>query len=185
MITHIFLDVDGVLNAVRSGTPSQKNSGWKTWTRTMVMGYPIWHSDEMVEALNQLAARDDVQFHWLTTWMDDAKTHLIPELGLNGEDWPILYSKPYGSYWWKLESLNHYMLIYPDIERFVWIDDDHPHYAGAEVSMNDAGHDWLMIAPKTEVGLTRDQFDRIVAFVDRGVEGVLESSHEQEAGQPS
>lgn len=165
--THIFLDVDGVLNAVRSGTPSQKDSGWATWQLDRVMGYPIWHSSDMVAALNELAAREDVEFHWLTTWENHAVTELSPVIGINGTEWSVLKRGPsYGS-WWKFHTLDEYLEA-EKITRFAWVDDDHLYWSSASNGMDMRRHEWLRICPTTSIGLTRDHVAEITAFADGG-----------------
>lgn len=173
MTTHIFLDVDGVLNAVPTSPDRQASSGWGKWHTDWIMGYPITWSEDMVAALNELAARDDVVFHWLTTWEEHAVTDLIPVLGLKGEEWPVLY-RSFGHIggWWKTRALGLY-LEDRDVERIVWVDDDHAVFSDHGDILRERGLDVLVVAPVTDTGLTREQYEQIVAFVDKGAEGVV------------
>jgi len=87
MKTTIYLDVDGVLNAVSKKSPTLTATGWGEWKTAPVNGWPILWAPELITALNELAAREDVTFKWLTTWTDDAAKVLSPAIGIEGQEW--------------------------------------------------------------------------------------------------
>jgi len=170
MSTTIYLDVDGVLNAVSKRRPSFKVTGWGLWGTKQVNGWPIQYSPDMLDHLNELADRDDVTFKWLTTWTNDAAKILSPAIGIHGEDWDVLDGDQHAwggaRGWWKLEAIR------ADVEaakpeRFIWIDDD--------LSMESRALEWLAtrdeglgVSPFCSEGLRREDLDAIRAFV--GVE---------------
>lgn len=164
----IYLDVDGVINACnRSGLPEW---GWKSGEKVRVNGYGITYSPDFVSLLNRVAARRGVGVYWLTTWCYDAASKLAPALGINGTEWPVVghhhWSRSVGLPWWK------HLAIVEHTEGFdgpvLWIDDDH--------GVDPAAVAWLRgqpqvqtIAPKTLIGVTRDQGQAIERFVDEAL----------------
>jgi hypothetical protein len=172
MKTTIYLDVDGVLNAVSKRTPSLKISGWDNWKTKPVNGWPILFSPDMVAALNELAEREDVTFKWLTTWTDDAAKVLSPAIGINGQEWEVLQGDQHAwggkRGWWKLDAIRDASAP-TDGHRYVWIDDD----ISAEVeaiSWVQSRDDILAISPSTMQGLTRDDIDQVNDFITSGTE---------------
>lgn len=176
---HVLLDVDGVLNAVRFGRPPQ--DGWPRHAKYKhIFGryegapmtgeahgaFPIRYSPDLVEALNELAARPEVAMHWLTTWLDEARFGLAPRIGLNGVDWPVLGKdeRRLGSPgWWKLAAARAHASEHPGV-RIVWIDDD----------LDDAeAQEWVglmssrvfAVRPESDVGLTPGHLVAINAWV--------------------
>jgi hypothetical protein len=171
MKTTIYLDVDGVLNAVSKRTPSLKISGWDNWETKPVNGWPILFSPDMIAALNDLAQHPDVTFKWLTTWEDDAAKVLSPAIGINGQDWEVLHGDQHGwrgRDWWKLHAIRDDAAT-SEGQRFVWIDDDISAEWGAIDWIKSRG-DVLAISPSAAQGLTRDDLDQIRAFTVKGSE---------------
>jgi hypothetical protein len=171
MKTTIYLDVDGVLNAVSKRTPSLKISGWDNWESKPVNGWPILFSPDMVAALNELAEDPDVTFKWLTTWEDDAAKVMSPAIGINGQDWEVLHGDQHAwggkRGWWKLEAIRDDALV--DGGRFVWIDDDISAEREA-IAWVQGRDDVLAISPSTMQGLTRDDLASIKSFAGVGAE---------------
>lgn len=124
MTTTIYLDVDGVLNAVNKRIPTM--TGWGEYTRRKVNSFQVLFAPALIEVLNELASREGVTFKWLTTWERDAAEDLSPAIGLNGQEWQVLGGDQHswhGRDWWKLQAIR------ADVEatspsRFFWIDDD-------------------------------------------------------------
>lgn len=87
MSTTIYLDVDGVINAIGRTHPEPKHTGFPEYKSIMANGYQIAYAPELIAMLNALAARDDVTIKWLTTWEHDAAKVLSPLIGLDGMDW--------------------------------------------------------------------------------------------------
>ena len=173
MTTTIYLDVDGVLNAVTKDIPRvAKATGWDEWKGERINGYPILWATELIAALNDLAARGDVIFKWLTTWRADAAKILSPAIGITGQDWAVLDGDQHawgGSRgWWKLEAIRADVEA-SNPEKFIWIDDD--------LSMESAALEWihgrdngLPVSPFMREGLTRDHLALITHFIDAELE---------------
>ena len=167
MKTTIYLDVDGVLNAVSKKSPSLAATGWDTWETAPVNGWPILWSPKLISELNDLAARDDVTFKWLTTWTDDAAKILSPAIGINGQEWDVLHGDQHawgGKGWWKLIAIQN-DIESTDPDQFIWIDDD--------ISAEREAIDWVAekdngyaISPFTRWGLTREHLTEMQALID-------------------
>lgn len=165
MTTTVYLDVDGVLNAVNKRTPSMKITGWDNWETKPVNGWPILFSPDMVAALNELADQPDVTFKWLTTWEEEAAKVLSPAIGINGQDWEVLHGDQHawhGRDWWKLQAIR------ADVEsgagNFVWIDDDisaEPH----AIDWAQSREDGLILSPSSTQGLTREDLNFAKSFI--------------------
>lgn len=166
MTTDIYLDVDGVLNAVTLNPPT--DAGWDEWQYAVVNGFGITYAPELIARMNALAERDDVTMHWLTTWEHDASNILASAIGLNGERWTVLgtekhYSKELAGGWWKHHALVDY---FPGREcRAVWIDDDISFDRAAQEWANQYADRLLLVSPSTYRGITRELMDGIDAFV--------------------
>lgn len=122
----IYLDVDGVINAIRNGTPSQKRTGFKDFRREVVRGFQIQYAQEIIDQLNKLAERDDLEIKWLTTWEEHAANDLSPAIGINGQHWEVLTGDMHswsGRDWWKLRAIrDDHAKHQPELA--IWIDDD-------------------------------------------------------------
>lgn len=167
MKTTIYLDVDGVLNAVQKRDPSTKATGWEAFESKPVNGWPILFAPELIDELNALAAHPDMTFKWLTTWEDDAAKVLSPAIGINGQDWEVLHGEQHawrGRDWWKLQAIQvDVHSTQPD--QFIWIDDD--------ISAERSAIEWIaeqdngyVISPYTVEALTRSHVDEIKALVN-------------------
>lgn len=122
---HLYLDIDGVLNAWERDPRSR--SLWKGGYKKHNLFYGERVAPAMVARLNGLIADHGIVGHWLTTWMDAAPA-FGSAIGLAGsEDWPILDAvEGDGSVWPKWSSIRaHVGLTRPDLA--VWIDDDLAH----------------------------------------------------------
>lgn len=125
MTTNIYLDVDGVINALGSGELLEMQTGFKGFNLLTVNGFPIKYAPELVHMLNELADCIDVVFKWVTTWERNAASMLCPAIGLNGQRWAVLVgdeSSWGGPDWWKLDVVRRDIEIEtPDFA--IWIDD--------------------------------------------------------------
>jgi hypothetical protein len=165
MSTTIYLDVDGVLNAVSKRTPAATASGWDEWKTKNVNGFQIQFSHDMVSAINELASNPDVTFKWLTTWEEDAANVLSPAIGINGQEWEVLSGDQHawhGRDWWKLQAIqNDVLSTTPD--RFVWIDDDISAEREA-INWSEGRDNGLWISPDARLGLTSAALAKVVSF---------------------
>lgn len=162
MTTTIYLDVDGVLNAISGRTPAKRYVGWEEYREVHVKGFRIHYAPALIAALNELAAREDVTFKWLTTWKHDAAQRLSDAIGLNGQDWEVLDGDLHawgGDTWWKLTAIRN-----DHDGRAIWIDDD----ISAELPAMEwaANHDLLLISPSMYEGLTKRDMEAITAHLD-------------------
>jgi hypothetical protein len=174
MTTQILFDVDGVFNAFgRTLSRSVESTGWADWETTYVEGYKIIYAPELIERVNALAAREDVQAQWLTTWCDLAPKSLAPALGIDGADWPVIgkaedAASTVINEWWKLTKVREVFTITAD--PIIWIDDDH----GWNSTIVDAwmwarvqrtGGDVYKLSPNPNFGITRNQMEYIESLV--------------------
>lgn len=184
-ITHVLLDVDGVLNALTyEGAP---DPGWECPWKGFVhrfgyyegapageaspLGYPIHYKPDLIAALNRLAARPSVKFFWLTTWLDEAPYGLAPRLGLHGRAWPVLGKtewKNEGSThgWWKLRAARAHAAAHSHA-RIIWCDDDLRLNSAATTWLAEFGADGLPIIPRYDTGLTPEHIAQMQTFVEK------------------
>lgn len=167
MNTTIYLDVDGVLNAVGINAPT--TTGWPGYVAKRVNGHKITYAPDLVGRINALAARDDVTIKWLTTWEHDAPRDLAPAIGLYGRDWEVLtgFQDAWrGKNWWKLVAIDADVKANPG-NRWVWLDDD---IAGEPDAIEWArrNHNGIWISPQFRQGLTVAQLTSVDQFLDAG-----------------
>jgi len=166
--TIVYIDVDGVINSFQQS----RKTGWDgEWKLDIINGYHIhWYTD-LVESLNKLSKQENVEFKWLTTWQEDAVTKLSEPLGIEGLEWEVLYV-PEGEElfdrrsWWKLHALKADVIKHrPD--KVVWIDDD---FKYANDALNWAEDQTitniLPISPFTDWGMTKEDFNDIIEFIN-------------------
>lgn len=118
-LLHVYLDVDGVLNAMAHRTPA----GYRT---ARAGHHNLAWNPAIITALTALTSRGDVQGVWLTDWEDDT-ADLCHLTGLDALDWPVLTGDHHfntGSDWWKLTALQAHQQAHPT--RFAWVDNDLP-----------------------------------------------------------
>lgn len=170
----IYIDVDGVINAFSNAQPWGKVKP----SKTVAYGYRITYHQGLIDALKDIDnSNDHVEFVWLTTWQNLARTDLAPAVGLGG-NWRAIQSEKcrptgYGGYvpqeyWWKLESIIEDLNENP-VDRFVWIDD--------ELQMRQGALDWfdlhhaekatgLLVSPFDRTGLTPDDVCGIIDYIN-------------------
>lgn len=181
---HVLLDVDGVINSVRFGKPPR--DGWErhkkykhifsdAYEGSNLAGqshgaFTIKYSPDLIDALNALAARANVSFHWLTTWLSEARYGLGPRVGLEGSNrWPVLGVAEQtiwqGRGWWKFKAAQAHAEANPDA-RIIWIDDDLVHATEAIEWFEAIWPRMLLVMPESEVGLTPEHIAEIEAFIE-------------------
>jgi hypothetical protein len=167
--TIIYIDVDGVINSFRK---SFQGTGWSgQWKLETINGYKIHWYPELVDALNELAQREDVQVKWLTTWQDKAATDLSPVLGIEGQYWDVLYAEDQedlfdlSNGWWKLHAIiKDYVYHKPD--KVVWIDDDFKYEPNARDWVENMDGVVHVVSPFTDWGMTKEDFSGIIEFIN-------------------
>lgn len=163
---NIYLDVDGVLNALSSGAPRNNTHWFGDWGSKRIEGFPILWSKELIEEINTLTERDDITVKWLTTWGDLAALSLSPKIGLKGENWEFLVSEdmldPYR--WWKLFKIQE-DIEKTNPEKVIWIDDDIPFERNAKEWVTTLATPIHAVHPRSEHGLSRYQWNGIIDFI--------------------
>lgn len=174
----LFLDVDGVLNAVpaRRGLPRRFASLYERVEAVAFAGqtFPVHYRPTVVEELNRIVAEGLVAPVWLTSWGWHAAAHLAPAIGLRGDNWPVL-EIPIGAgvtpegparhpvrgrVWWKTEAV---LDRTGDGRPFLWLDDDlHRDVKVAVRKLRPQPS--LMLTPFEAVGLTGEHMVAIEAF---------------------
>lgn len=186
----IYLDVDGVLNAVPPAKDIVARSQWPNFESVKVNGYTITYAPELLRKLENLAGlwayeEDDdemvqcVEIVWLTTWRELAVSALAPGIGFDATHWRVVSdgNGAHGyqrlgfsdySYWWKVDALASDLIANP-VDYVVWLDDDQISYRPSVTSLirKFADTQFLPIAPATEIGLTVDHIDLVSEFIYR------------------
>lgn len=161
-VARIYLDVDGVINAVTSEVPDW---GWDAYRSERINGYPITWSPDLIDVLNDVATTPGVGVYWLTTWCHDAPEKLAWAIGLHGERWPVVgyehWRRATGLPWWK------HLAIVEHLDGFhgpvLWVDDDHG-ADGACIAWLAGQPQILAMAPNPMVGITRHEAQIIRRF---------------------
>lgn len=169
MNTTIYLDVDGVLNAIGPFRKREDATGWNEWRTVKVNGWQIQYAPELIGNLNRIAGLPAVTIKWLTTWEHDAASDLSPAIGLNGQEWPVLESGKADKWsrrdWWKLNAIRDDITA-TNPDRFIWIDDD--------LSLEGEALAWvdsfepgrvLAISPFQSRGITQEEISLIEAHI--------------------
>lgn len=165
----IYLDVDGVLNALDPFRLSDHTPGAETWPDftehdvSLNEGgglrsvFRLYLSKQMAAALWDVA---DGAIIWHTTWNQGppfSNKKISPLL-----DWPTLEYLPYSSDrygdWWKWVELQQTELP----KKWVWIDDDLAFENRAQEWATEQGGLW--IAPDSRVGITPAHIERIADY---------------------
>lgn len=172
---YVFLDMDGVINAISKKPPVQ-NTGWAgEWKTEKVEGWDILWSTELIDHLNFLNTLEDVQIVVLSTWRTKAVEHLFPAFGLEAkEDWVVLdpdgVSHGYAggwrfnTQWWKLTEVQNFVDDHHG-DRFIWLDDD-INLSAAALDYVENHSEILAIAPQSAHGLTSGHVKAIMDFIN-------------------
>ncbi len=172
---HLFLDVDGVLNAFELDL-SAEGDGFDDFASHEVEfefedGHPrtfvVCLSSTMGARLARLAA----DIRWATTWEHRADSAIAPLCGLP-RGLPVLTPRDEDEEWdldWKFLEVRR--SVERDPRPFVWIDDDIDYFRDGRLT----AREWaasislpnLLIAPDAESGLLPQQLDAVEKFVRR------------------
>lgn len=177
----VYSDIDGVYNAfitvMEPQVPQPELTGWRgSWKNGQVHTrffesppeewgeyFPLCWSEELIESVNNLASRGDIEFVWATTWRRLAPLHFAPTSGLKGEHWRVL-DAPWEriektDHWWKLELVKADYEANP-VDKFVWIDDqlaEHPEAVAWAESLPGG----KVVIPTAHTALTRAEWRSI------------------------
>lgn len=152
-----FLDVDGVVNALRPRTgllSTKASTAGRVW--------PIHWSAEVVRVINTCHATGLAEVRWLTTWEQDAHLSLAPAVGLNAF---VAYDIPtetgrHG--WWKADVVAE--VIAAEDRPFVWTDDDLAVENVANV-VDRLGVNHFLVPTEPQLGLTSADLRGVVDFL--------------------
>lgn len=153
MSNHLFLDIDGVLNAVGAlSHVSESKRPWQDYSLVPNERYSETYSPEMIGHLNEVIERWNVSVTWLTTWEKEAPA-FGQKIGLAGsENWSWLSTRDWPETWGKHASIrNQIKKGRKRRDRIIWIDDDLHTEPDAQLWAADAGV--LAIAPYVHHGI--------------------------------
>ena len=170
---HLFLDVDGVLNAFELGLGSEVDRFDDFDVHEVEFEFEVGHPRTFVVCLSPAMgarfARLAVDIQWVTTWEHRADSAIAPLCGLPS-GLPVLTARDDAESWdldWKFLEVRRE--VERDLRPFVWIDDDIDFLRDEAVSPRE----WadgisvpsLLIAPDTRTGLLPRQLDAVDEFV--------------------
>lgn len=166
MTVNVYLDVDGIINAVNIQTPPW---GWHDSATTTADGSRILYSPSLITELNRLSCLPGIRFHWVTTWDERAGTHLAPAIGLDADHWETVGTRHHYDTaltgWWKLPAIiEHVDATQPDA--IVWVDDDLATDIEALQWVNAHPLPFLAVSPNCHVGLTRAETRDLADFLE-------------------
>jgi len=173
----VFVDVDGVINALPDSPADLAHWPADTWRKDLIyvpslaMTVNVTWSTAVIERLWAIEAMPQSVMTWGTTWLEKAPALLAPVVGL-GQAWPVAHPVAVTAdrwfSWWKATR------VYEAVQehgRAVWIDDD----IDAWVSTLRIGGrldqlDWidnrvLTVCPASRHGLTDDDLTTIEEFL--------------------
>jgi len=151
-----FLDIDGAVNVAGLRLPDHLS---RTEATTEGVTWPIHYSPEVVSVVNTVHRSGLAEIRWLTTWGQDARTSFAPAVGL--DEFPA-YDMFDGERWWKFEIVTN--SIASEGRPFVWTDDDLTEAGIADIrACTDVQS--ILIAPRTDDGLTAVELSRITDFL--------------------
>jgi hypothetical protein len=170
---HLFLDVDGVLNAFELD-PSMSTDGFDDFDVHEVefeleAGYSHTFILCLSPAMGARIAQLAVDIWWATTWEHRADSAIAPLCGLP-RGLPVLTARDAGEGWdldWKFLEVRR--TVQSDPRPFVWIDDDIDFFRIGSITAREwaAGISMpsLLITPDARTGLRPQQLDAVEEFV--------------------
>jgi hypothetical protein len=176
------LDVDGVVNALAPGAPSE---AWppEAWVRTTVradvpdrgaMTLPVLAARPVLDFITRVHGSGAAEIRWHSTWRTSAVTALAPALGL--PPIPISIAPEWAAsaaMWWKIPAARR---IAEAGQRLIWTDDQLAFFrtdplSAAELDALDRWDGALLLATDPAVGLSPDDLRRIEKFLTSEVIG--------------
>ncbi|WP_028651250.1 hypothetical protein [Nocardioides halotolerans] len=184
----LIVDVDGVVSPVWGHT---------AWGDDVVAGQvfgPVHVSPTLCRRIDQLAAQPGLACRWLTSWPRPLRDRMDP---FPGPAWPQItseYEDPGNDDvdWWKWTALLRWLDHHGSVRRLAWCDDhltdthlvgpddsagegltaddgDHAAHGVAAIrkTLAERGIETLLLAPRTSVGITPRQMERLERFLSR------------------
>jgi len=172
---HLFLDVDGVLNAFELSLSNEAEPFDDFDVHEVEFEFEVGHPRTFVvclsPAMGARLARLPVDIQWATTWEHRADSTIAPLCGLP-PGLPVLTAREEAESWdldWKFLEVRR--AVERDPRPFVWIDDDLDFFQDGAVSAREWAEGLplssLLIAPEGETGLLPQQLDVVEDFVRR------------------
>jgi hypothetical protein len=156
-----FLDVDGVLNI---DGPAPPLNDWPSYRHGLVStsretAVPFVWAPDVIDCINLLVRRGQVQVRWLTSWQLDAPLCAAPMIGLNAGRLVADPDDVDDARWWKLRVVQRFA----EAGDFgVWTDDYLDEALGTAAVQRMTGGKVLAVCPDGRRGLTPQHLHRIV-----------------------
>jgi hypothetical protein len=161
------MDIDGVLNL----TARPPRHGWPAYRHVVVVrdshgiAWEICYAPLLMSLLTQLHTKNIVSFRWLTTWEYDGPLNFAPAVSLNIGQWVAAVDRGELT-WWKLDAFVQ-TLGSPEELPIIWTDDEIAKEAEAQRILDMVhGDDALAFAPNERVGITPENFELIVDYIE-------------------
>lgn len=170
------LDIDGVVNVLARGVPSDT---WPrdAWVQRVVradvpdrgpMTLPVLAARPVLEFITRIHESGAAEIRWHSTWRTAAVTTLAPALGLPSI--PISIAPEWAAsaaMWWKIPAARR---VAEAGRRLVWTDDQLTAYRAdvlsePELTALDRWTGSLLLTTDPQVGLTPDDLRRIEEFL--------------------
>lgn len=188
MKTYILLDNDGVTNAFgqlqylkgkKSSAMSELTP--ENWCSKVVDEYVIQYNTDVIDTLNELTDREEVELVVLSTWEHLSITHYYPDLGIIAPEGTKVLENVYenvtdftlgwgGWYkvWWKLLAVRDFCESLEEDSRIIWVDDDHQFYKVSveEYTENHPLVKFLVVSPDPTMGLTKKNLNAMRNFIN-------------------
>lgn len=184
----LILDVDGVVSQVKGHTAFGDDI-----EAGHVFG-PVLVSPAMCRRLDELAHGPEIECAWLTSWSREMRQAMNPFPGPDWPDVPPAGGLDNDGGWWKWNALWAWLLLRPQLTRLAWCDDyltdeylaevepkTHPQATGhhstrigdptlygpaaIRADLATRGIAALLVAPRTDRGLTPEHIQRLERFL--------------------
>ena len=160
----IIFDVDGVVSPV-GDAQDPANLPWRDEAVSGTVFGPVLVSPTLASRLDELHRPPGVTCWWLTSWTSEMRAAMS---FFPGRRWPVLAEPDPARLpsrgWWKLAAMEAWLDSHPEVSGVAWCDDDLRGGLPGAVQRRLAARDMrkpLLIAPKTSIGLTPRDVDRL------------------------
>ncbi|MFB6611812.1 HAD domain-containing protein [Agromyces sp. NPDC056379] len=173
-LTRVFLDIDGVLSSpgsadVWGGELQRATVSVAPYARAHEAQVVVEWSPNAIDAIRRIAARPDVEVAWFSTWGGQSHSVFAPLVNLPQIRYAVL--PPDNAL--ALTGAWKYVAIADEIYRgsppLIVIDDqlDDSVLAGIRARARGLGSRFHVVRPDPEVGITPEDVERIVAWIER------------------